>query len=140
MGQIKKEISRFIISGICAVATDMLFYYILSFFIEISAAKAISFLLGTITAYLMNKFYTFEQKKKSMAEVIKFIFLYLFSLSANVIVNKLCLLILPIFIGIVLKNFQILKFIAFLCATGTSTIINFIGQKFWVFKQKETDL
>ena len=25
--------------------------------------------------------------------------------------------------------------IAFLLATGTSTIVNFIGQKFWVFKK-----
>ena len=29
------------------------------------------------------------------------------------------------------------KLFAFLCATGTSTVLNFVGQKFWVFKEKK---
>lgn len=137
MNNTKKEISRFIISGICAVLTDMLFYYILSNFIEISVAKGISFLLGTITAYLMNKYYTFEKKEKSLKEVIKFLSLYLFSLCANIIVNKLSLYILPF---VFINEFKIIKFLSFLFATGTSTIINFTGQKFWVFKRDKGKL
>lgn len=139
MNKTKKEISRFIISGICAVATDMLFYYILSQFINISTAKGISFLIGTVTAYLMNKYYTFEQKQKSFKEVVKFIILYLTSLCANIGVNKLCFIIIPeIFAFLhIPDNYQLLKLLAFLFATGTSTIINFTGQKFWVFKNKE---
>lgn len=140
MSKTKKEISRFIVSGICAVATDMLFYYILSHFIEISTAKGISFLIGTVTAYLMNKYYTFEQKQKSIGEVVKFIILYLTSLCANIGVNKLCFIIIPVIFNLIHfpENYQLLKFLAFLCATGTSTIINFIGQKFWVFRNKES--
>ena len=138
MGQTKKEISRFIVSGICAVATDMLFYYILSNFMDVSIAKGTSFLIGTITAYLMNKYYTFEQKEKSLTEVFKFFGLYVISLCANISINKLCLIILPLvfkYISI-LDNYQAVKLFAFLCATGTSTIINFLGQKFWVFRKK----
>jgi len=45
------------------------------------------------------------------------------------------------FSPIILSNFdytnpQLVKLFGFLCATGVSTILNFIGQKFWVFKMK----
>ena len=133
---LKKQLSRFIVAGCCAVGTDCLFYYILSHFINLSLSKGISFLIGTIAAYLINKYYTFEQSKKSKSEVVRFFALYLTTLAANIAVNKLCLIILTaIFKYIVaLNNFESVKLFAFLCATGTSTILNFIGQKFWVFR------
>ena len=133
----KKELIRFIISGVCAVLTDMSFYYILSPFMSLSVAKGISFVSGTVTAYLMNKYYTFEQKEKNIKEVIKFVCLYTFTLGANVAVNKLSFMFLPFMLNLVniTDNYQIIKLFAFLAATGTSTILNFIGQKFWVFRK-----
>lgn len=138
MSKTKKQIFRFIISGICAVVTDMLFYYILSAFIELSLAKGISFLIGTITAYLLNKYFTFEKKEKSYNEIIKFIILYTTSLTANIIVNRICFIILPFLFKHIyfLDNNKMIKLFAFFFATGTSTIINFLGQKFWVFNSK----
>lgn len=135
--KIKKELCRFIIAGCCAVGIDCLFYYILSHYINLSIAKGISFLLGTIAAYLINKYYTFEQTKKSKTEIAKFFALYIFTLFANIGVNKISLILLPIIFKYIpfLDNFEMVKLFAFLCATGTSTILNFIGQKFWVFKE-----
>lgn len=127
----KKQLIRFILAGCCAVGTDCLLYYLLSQFIDLSIAKGISFMLGTIAAFLINKYYTFEVNEKSTIEVIKFIILYLTSLCANILVNKISLFILSI-LG---NSFQIIKLFSFLFATGTSTIINFIGQKYWVFKK-----
>lgn len=134
---LKKQIYKFIFSGICAVLTDMLFYYILSNYVDIATAKGVSFLVGTITAYLMNKYYTFEQKEKNFVEILKFVFLYMFSLSANVFVNSLSFKFLPILFKYlqILDMNQTIKFFSFLFATGTSTIINFVGQKFFVFKK-----
>ena len=138
MGKIKKQIGRFIISGLCAFTTDMIFYYILSNFIDVSIAKGTSYLIGISVAYLMNKYYTFEQKEKNIREVINFFTLYIISLCANVATNKICLIIVPgIFKYIsILDSYQIIKLFSFLTATGVSTIINFIGMKFWVFKNK----
>ena len=138
MEQTKKEVARFIASGVCAVATDMLFYYMLSNFLEVSVSKGISFLLGTITAYLMNKYYTFGQKDKNAKEVLKFITLYLASLLLNISVNKSSLAVLPLPLKYVhfLNNYQSIKLFAFLFATGASTVVNFLGQKFWVFNKK----
>lgn len=136
MNKTKNELMKFIISGCCAVATDMLGYYLLSLFLPLSASKAASFLAGTAVAYFMNKYYTFVRKEKSLKEVRNFIFLYMFSLAANVLVNKISLLLCPVIFANVpmMNNFKTIKLFSFFAATGTSTVINFIGQKFWVFK------
>ena len=125
MGNIKKQMLRFLVAGFSAVGTDLTIYYLLLNFFAHSLSKAISFLSGTIVAYLINKFWTFEQKNHSWSEIVRFTMLYCTTLFANVGVNKVVLILLP--------N---KTFFAFLCATGTSTILNFIGQKWWVFREK----
>lgn len=120
----KKEIGRFLIAGFTAVGTDASVYYLLINFLSYSPAKATSFISGTIVAFIINKYWTFKIPKKSYTEMVKFGLLYLFSLTVNVSLNKLSLIIMPEFIAL-----------AFLIATGASTIINFIGQKFWIFKK-----
>ena len=136
MNNIQKEIRRFIVSGLCAVGTDMFFYYLLSWFMGLSVAKGISFCLGTVTAYLMNKYYTFGQKQKSWREIGRFAVVYAVSLSANISVNFISLYVLAggTLVGETFWGADVHKLLAFLLATGTSTCINFIGQKFWVFK------
>ncbi|WP_418513906.1 GtrA family protein [Corallibacter sp.] len=122
MSKLKKELIRFIIAGVCAVATDLIVYYILLTFLTHNISKGISFIAGTIVAYIINKFWTFEKKEKSYSEMMRFALLYGFSLSINILTNKLVL------------DFTSIVLIAFLIATGASTIVNFFGQKLWVFK------
>lgn len=122
MSKIKKELKRFLVAGLSAVGTDLVTYYILLNFLSHDVAKAISFLLGTIVAFVINKYWTFEKHEKSYKEIFQFGILYSTTLVANVLTNK-----------IVLNNTEIV-FVAFLIATGVSTVLNFIGQKFWVFK------
>ncbi len=119
----KKQILRFIGTGIVAVAVDLLVYLLLKENFGYSLSKGFSFFTGTIVAYLLNKFWTFEEKKYSTVQLLKFFFLYGITLGVNVVVNNL---VLDMFYSVIF---------AFLCATGTSTILNFIGQKFWVFKK-----
>ncbi len=122
MSQIKKELKRFLVAGFSAVGTDLATYYILLNFFNTDIAKAISFLLGTIVAFIINKYWTFEKHEKSYAEIAKFGILYSATLGANVITNK-----------IILDMFNI-TIVAFLIATSVSTVLNFIGQKWWVFR------
>lgn len=123
MSQIKKEVRRFLVAGFSAVGIDFSVYYLLLSFLNHTPAKAISFICGTFVAYILNKYWTFAQNKKSYAEILRFAMLYMMTLGANVAVNKMSLLIFPDLI-----------FPAFLAATGTSTVLNFIGQKWWVFR------
>jgi len=120
---LKKELKMFIMAGFSAVATDASTYYLLFNFLGHSPAKAISFISGSAVAYVLNKYLTFEQTRKSYPEVLRFGMLYTTTLGVNVAVNKLSLTLLSGWV-----------FAAFLIATGTSTVLNYLGQKFWVFK------
>ncbi len=122
MSKLKKELKRFLIAGFSAVGTDLLAYYILLNFFSHDISKAISFFLGTIVAFIINKYWTFEKHDKSYREISEFTILYTLTLGANVITNKF-----------ILDQINSIL-IAFLVATGVSTILNFLGQKFWVFK------
>ena len=96
--------------------------YILLNFLSYDVSKAISFLFGAIVAFIMNKYWTFENYEKSYKEVLQFGVLYGISLTANVVANKLVL------------EYTSLILLAFLVATGISMTLNFLGQKFFVFK------
>jgi len=122
MSKAKKEIKRFFVAGISATTIDLIAYYFLLSFVSYDKAKAVSFFLGTIVAFVINKYWTFEKHDKSYKELIMFGVLYATTLGANVITNK-----------IILENTKIV-FLSFLIATGISTVLNFIGQKWWVFK------
>ena len=122
MSKIKKELKRFLVAGLSAVGTDLVMYYILLNFLPHNISKALSFLLGTVVAFVINKYWTFEKDEKSYKEIMKFGVLYSLTLGANVMTNKIIL------------EYTTLVFLAFLVATGVSTVLNFIGQKWWVFK------
>lgn len=115
-----REVSRFFVSGCIAVATDLTVYHLLCTIGSYEVSKGISFLCGSLVAYVLNKFWTFESARHSWKELLSFVMLYVITLSLNVAVNQFMLGYLP-------------WFGAFLVATGTSTVANFTGQKFWVF-------
>ena len=119
-----REISKFLVGGGSAVVVDFLIYMMLKQTIDLSVAKAVSYVAGAFVGFLINKNWTFESKGFSFGEIGKYIILYALSASANTVVNRFMLLIFPVTV------------FAFLCATGTSTIMNYLGQKFFVFRKK----
>ncbi len=122
MNKLKKELKRFLITGLSAVGIDFITYYIMLNFLHHDIAKILSFILGTIVAFVINKYWTFERYKKSYKQIFQFIILYSATLFVNVMINRSVL------------DFTELVFLAFLIATVASTILNFVGQKWWVFK------
>jgi len=119
-----REILRFLVGGGSAVVVDAVIYALLKQAIGVSTAKAVSYIAGATVGFFINKLWTFKSKKFKLSEVYKYVILYACSAFANTIVNKLVL-------------FSIKSSVfAFLCATGTSTLMNFFGQKFLVFKRE----
>ncbi len=129
MSKHKEELYKFIIVGLGAVATDFVVYFILKQFIDYSIAKGVSFIAGALLAYVLNKNWTFDANLGKVHGLGKFSFLYFTSFSFNVLTNKM-----------VLTFFLEYTLIAFLFATGVSTLINYFGQKFWVFSKKGVSL
>ncbi len=123
-------------AGFSAVGTDLLTYAIFLKIMVPSASKALSFVCATCVAYLLNKFWTFKMKTHSWHEMSKFFGLYGTTLIFNIIVNKMVLEIVPRFIpSLSTFTFQL----AWLAATGVSTVMNYLGQKYWVFKIKTSE-
>ena len=132
---IKREETKFIIIGFLAVAIDFVAYNLLILLIESVdtlimsprrfvhfTSKMISFVMGAIFGFFLNKFWTFKKKPLRFFEIILYVGLYTLSGTLNAFSNYL-------FYSYVI-NF---KLIAFLFATSISTVINFLGQKYIVF-------
>lgn len=116
---------RFLVGGGSAVIVDAVLYVILKTRMNFSMAKVISYIAGAADGFVINKYWTFGSMNFKIYEIIKYVLLYGCSAAANASVNKFALRIVHSTI------------FAFVCATGTSTIINFVGQKFFVFRIEE---
>ena len=119
---IRTQVLRFIIVGSLAVLCDFVVYILTYKYIGVDISKIISFLSGSIVAYYLNKYWTFDRNKRSFSEKFRFAFLYICTLLINIITNHLIL------------DYSNHISIGFIVATGVSTVLNFIGQKWWVFK------
>ena len=111
--------------GIISLLIDIIVYILLSefFLISKSLSKIISFILASINSFLGNKIFTFKLKSYNFREPLKFILLYSVSLIANSSTHDF---FLNVFDG----------FLPFIIASIVSIIINFGGQKLWVFRNK----
>ena len=126
---INKQIQYFILIGVLAILIDFTVYTLTSkISLNISLSKVIGFITGTIFSFLANQNITFKTQNNIWANLIKFILLYTATLFVNVIINNTILNYHSSF------NYQIQ--IAFIIATTTSAIINFIGMKYFVFIKK----
>lgn len=124
---LKREFCIFLIVGCTTVAIDYIVYQALVSLTSIGyeLGKGISFVVGTIFAYLANRFWTFGHNK-SKGNIILFGGLYLCTLVLNISVN-----------GLVINGLgdqQWVIQLAFLVATALSAALNFLGMKFLVFK------
>ena len=118
-----KELLRFLVGGGSAVIVDYLVLQGLMLLgLSLSPAKAVSFVCGAAVGFVINKLWTFERKKFSRTEILRYVILY----TCTALINT----------GVNAAVFHLLGNVtfAFLCATGTSTVLNFLGQKFFVFR------
>ena len=147
-------LTKFGIVGGISFGIDFSIYYLLSQYIPTYFAKSISTVLATFVNYQLNKRWTWGQKDRDQQRFVKYIALYLVSGLANVGMNELLLSYLPnaeLVVDLKMpfieghqlaQNWSLLslkfdKFIALIGATVTVMVLNFIGQKLWVFTEKE---
>jgi putative flippase GtrA len=138
---LKKQLIKFALIGVLAVLVDLSCYYVLlnllpekllTIVSNESLSKTISFLCGMTVTYTLNKFWTWKKRNRSGKRMVKFGMLYGFSLVMNVASNSCLLFVLHEYSHLLdLPNKYL---IAFVGATGLSASINFVGQKFWVFR------
>jgi putative flippase GtrA len=128
---LRLQIIRFAVIGGLSVAIDGLVYVMLHARLGHNQGKAISYIVGMIFGFFGNKFWTFESTQKSAREPILYAMFYLFTLTVNVVLNSACL------DWITRSGAQenVSQALAFLIATGTTTILNFLGLKYIAFRR-----
>ena len=125
---VRRQIRRFLVVGSLTVLVDLVSYRLcLETGLPVPLAKTIGFLSGTIFAYFVNRFWTFQSQSSHVA-LFKFLLLYLSTLLTNVGVNQIVFEAVPL--G---ERGQLF---AFLVATSVSATLNFLGMKYIVFREK----
>jgi len=139
-------LTKFGVVGGLSFIIDLGIYYTLSQFLPTYIAKATAIVLATYVNYSMNKRWTWGKSDKNSQRLFKYMFLYAISGTINVLANEYFLTILPqafLSLDIIsaagitkpLAAVKINKFFAVIIATVFGMVVNFLGQKIWVFKQ-----
>ncbi len=120
------QVWRFLITGGFAAVVDFgLYVVLLEFGQHVNIAKTLSFIAGTITAYLINRRWTF-QAAHSHARLIAVCVLYALTFAVQVGINY--------FFYMQFESQPWRVPVAFVIAQGTATVINFIVQRSLIFR------
>ena len=120
------QLTRFVAIGVLSALVDFGIYHLLySLGLFPSGAKAISFICGTTTAYLLNRRFTFHSAG-GRARVAGFVLLYGTTFAINVGTNALMLAVLP--------AMPLRVSAAWVIAQGLATVINFVMLRTVVFR------
>ncbi len=131
---VDKKTIKFIIVGVLntVVGTSVMFlaYNLLN--LDYWVSSALNYIIGSIFSYFMNKYFTFQNKEKSISQIIKF--------TVNI---SICYLIAyglaKPFVNFVLSDLSVSlqENIAMVVGMGLFVALNYVGQRFFVFKEKE---
>ena len=131
------QIFKFIIVGIINTlfGTAVMFGMYNLFHCSYFFSTAMNYILGSILSFFLNKYFTFQNKNKSMKQVLKFIFNIVLCYSlAYGIAKPLVNFILSSFSKIIKDN------ISMLIGMILFTFLNYFGQKYFVFGNEKSQL
>ena len=119
-----KQVARFVVVGGFSTLVDFVIYMLLSAHFTITLSKTISIVIASVVAYILSKNWTFKGNDEANAS---YILKFYVALSVNLITN------------ISANNFIMEisgdKIFSFVMATLFAMTINFMLQRYWVFRR-----
>ena len=129
------EQSRFIIVGVMNTIIGTLAMLIAYnvFHMGYWLSSAINYIIGSIFSYFANKYFTFKAENKSKTEVVRFVI--------NIMVCYLLAYgiaqpVMGILLGGISLSKSFIDQISMFFGMGIFVVLNYFGQKFFVFKKK----
>ena len=125
---------RFVLVGIVntLVGTTVMFVAYNALHFNYWVSSALNYIIGSIVSYFLNKYFTFQNKEKSVKQVAMFIvniticYLLAYGLAKPVVVWILC--------G---QTKSVQDNLSMLVGMGAFVIFNYLGQKVFVFKKEK---
>ena len=129
------KLLKFLLVGVIntLLGTGLMFLLYNCFNVPYWPSSVCNYIVGGISSYFLNKYFTFKNKNKSKREVLYFILLIIICyLIAYVSAKKAIYLIFTDYSEKFKGN------IALVCGAVLYTGLNYIGQRFIVFKERKT--
>lgn len=122
------DMAKFVIVGCMTTSIDFAIYMLLSLKISVTIAKCVSMLCASVFSYFVNKKWTFEDNHRTdIWYLVRYYISFACNLGTNVSINTF------------LVNKTGNKFIAFVLATGCAMVVNYVLQRFFVFRSSKNE-
>lgn len=129
---LKAQLVRFVAIGAVAAGVDLGVYAgLLVLGVWAPLAKAVSFILGTTTAYLLNRRFTFASSSGGAGKFLGFVLLYGSTFAVNVGVASLVLVVMD---APSINPGALAGFLSWFIAQACATTINFIVMRTVIFR------
>jgi putative flippase GtrA len=123
-----RQAAKFGSVGVLNTLLDLALYFVFTRWLGLgdqpAVAKAISYSVGVLNSFLLNRVWTFQAGGSSWASLIPFVLSSLVGLAINTGMLQLCL-----------KTLNLPEIIAIGLATASSLIWNFLVSKYFIFRK-----
>ncbi len=128
-----KTFLKFVLVGIANTVFGMAIMFILynAFGVNYWISSAANYVCGSILSYFLNKYFTFQNKEKSLAVIVRFI--VNISICYFIAYGVAKPFVRFVFSG---AGATLQDNMAMLAGAGLFMILNYFGQRFFAFKEK----
>lgn len=129
------EQSRFVLVGIMntVIGTSVMFIAYNFLGLGYWVSSALNYIIGSVFSYFANKYFTFKSENKSGKEIVRFVLNIVLCYFVAYGVAKP---IINIFLGNLNLSISILEQLGMILGMCIFIVVNFLGQKFFVFTNK----